>query len=148
MIIRLDQSFIETLSKLGENFSGNDKQRLASSIDSMYDKIRSILKEQENKNTDFEAKAVEIGKIDSRTFTLNFYKNKDSENDDIPFEVTQLLPTLSTVRMDIMATLSKKSSDGNLTYLKVGQVFDDGDIHSKYLEEITEEEEGTRPSTS
>jgi len=42
--------------------------------------------------------------------------------------------------MDIMATLHKQSSDGNLTYLKAGQVYDDGDIHSKYLEEITEEE--------
>ncbi len=81
-----------------------------------------------------------LARIDSRTYTLNFYKNKDSENDDIPFEVTQLLPTLSTVRMDIMATLHKQSSDGNLTYLKAGQVYDDGDIHSKYLEEITEEE--------
>jgi hypothetical protein len=89
-----------------------------------------------------------LARIDSRAYTLNFYKNKDSENDDIPFEVTQLLPTLSTVRMDIMATLSKKSGDGNLTYLKAGQVYDDGDIHSKYLEEITEVEEGTRPSTS
>ncbi len=29
MIIRLDQSFIETLSQLGEIFSGNDRQRLA-----------------------------------------------------------------------------------------------------------------------
>lgn len=148
MIIRLDQSFIETLSQLGENFSGNDKQRLASSIDSKYDDIRSILREKENKNTDFEATAVEIGKIDSRTYTLNLYKSNDSENDDIPFEVTELLPTISRVRMDIMATLSKKSSDGNLTYLKVGQVYDDGDIHSRYLEEIMEEEEGKRPPTN
>ena len=148
MIIRLDQSFIETLSQLGENFSGNDKQRLASSIDSKYDDIRSILREKENKNTDFEATAVEIGKIDSRTYTLNLYKSNDSENDDIPFEVTELLPTISRVRMDIMATLSKKSSDGNFTYLKVGQVYDDGDIHSRYLEEIMEEEEGKRPPTS
>lgn len=148
MIIRLDQSFIETLSQLGENFSGNEKQRLASSIDSKYDDIRSILREKENKNTDFEATAVEIGKIDTRTYTLNLYKSNDSENDDIPFEVTELLPTISRVRMDIMATLSKKSSDGNLTYLKVGQVYDDGDIHSRYLEEIMEEEEGKRPPTN
>jgi len=148
MIIRLDQSFIETLSQLGENFSGNNRQRLAAGIDSLYDKIRSTLKEQENKNTNFEVKSVEIGKIDSRIYTLNFYKNKDSENDDIPFEVTQILPTISSVRMDIMATLHKQSSDNNLTYLKVGQVYDDGDIHSKYLEEIIEEEEGKRPPTS
>ena len=147
MIIRLDQSFIETLSQLGENFSGNDRQRLTAYIDFIYDDIRSTLKEQENKNADFETKSVEIGKIDSRTYTLNFYKSNDSENDDIPLEVTQLLPTISRVRMDIMATLQKQSSDNNLTYLKVGQVYDDGDIHSRYLEEILEEEEGKRPPT-
>jgi hypothetical protein len=147
MIIRLDQSFIETLSQLGESFSGNDRQRLTVFMDSKYDDIRSTLKEQEDKNIDFEAKAFEIGKIDSRTYTLNFYKSNDSENDDIPFEVTQLLPTISRVRMDIMATLQKQSSDNNLTYLKVGQVYDDGDIHSRYLEEILEEEEGKRPPT-
>ena len=148
MIIRLDQSFIQTLSQLGENFSGNDKQKLASNLDSKYGDIRSILRNKENKNTDFEATAIEIGKIDSRTYTLNLYKSNDSENDDIPFEVTQLLPTISRVRMDIMATLHQKSSDDNLTYLKVGQVYDDGDIHSRYLEEIMEEEEGKRPPTS
>lgn len=148
MIIRLDQSFIQTLSQLGENFSGNDKQKLASNLDSKYGDIRSILRDKENKNTDFEATAIEIGKIDSRTYTLNLYKSNDSENDDIPFEVTQLLPTISRVRMDIMATLHQKSSDDNLTYLKVGQVYDDGDIHSRYLEEIMGEEEGKRPPTS
>ncbi|HYF99666.1 MAG TPA: hypothetical protein VD815_06210 [Candidatus Saccharimonadales bacterium] len=148
MIIRLDQSFIQTLSQLGENFSGNDKQTLASNLDSKYGDIRSILRDKENKNTDFEATAIEIGKIDSRTFTLNLYKSNDSENDDIPLEVTQLLPTISKVRMDILATLHQKSSDDNLTYLKVGQVYDDGDIHSRYLEEIMEEEEGKRPPTS
>ena len=63
MIIRLDQSFIETLSQLGENFSGNDRQRLTACIDSIYDDIRSTLKELENKNTNFEAKAVEMVKL-------------------------------------------------------------------------------------
>ena len=73
--------------------------------------------------------------------------SNDSENDDIPLEVTQLLPTISKVRMDIMATLHKESADNKLSYLKVGQLYDDGDIHSKYLEEIMEEEEGKRPPT-
>jgi len=40
MIIRLDQSFVETLSQLGEDFSGDDMQRLAASIDSKYGDIR------------------------------------------------------------------------------------------------------------
>ena len=73
MIIRLDQSFIETLSQLGENFSGNDRQRLTAYIDFIYDDIRSTLKEQENRES-VETKSVEIGKIDSRTYTLNFYE--------------------------------------------------------------------------
>ncbi|MDQ3084021.1 MAG: hypothetical protein M3Q77_04320 [Thermoproteota archaeon] len=105
MIIRLDQSFVETLKQLGENFSGDNMQRLATSIDSKYDDIRFILKEQENNNIDFEPKVIELGKISSRTFTLILYKNKDSENDDVPFEITQLLPTISLVRIDIMANL-------------------------------------------
>ena len=140
MIIRLEQPFIETLKQLGENFSGSDRQRLAENIDSKYDNIRSILKEQENNKIDFEPKIVEIGEIDHRTYTLNLYKSKDSENDDIPLEITQLLPTISPVRIDIMATLHRQSSNSDLTYLKVGQIYDDGDIHSKYLEEIMKDE--------
>ena len=147
MIIRLDQSFVETLSQLGENFSGDDMQRLAASIDSKYDDIRSILKEQENNNIDFEPKVIELGKIGSRVFTLNLYKSKDSENDDVPFEITQLLPTISPVRIDIMTKLHNQSNNSNSNYLKVGQVYDDGDIHSKYFEEVIDEEEGRRPPT-
>ena len=47
MLIRLDQSFIVTLSQLNENFLGADKQRLATGIDSKYDDIRSFLYKQE-----------------------------------------------------------------------------------------------------
>ena len=45
--------------------------------------MRSIFKEQENNNTDFEPKVIELGKIGSRNFTLYLYKRKDPENDDI-----------------------------------------------------------------
>ena len=83
ILLRLDQSFIETLSRLNKNFSGADKQRLTTSIDSKYDDIRSIVKEQENNNTNFEPKVIELGKIGSRNFTLYPYKRKDRENDDI-----------------------------------------------------------------
>jgi hypothetical protein len=31
--------------------------------------------------------------------------------------------------------------------LKAGQVYDDGDIHSKYINEMVEEDEGRRPMT-
>jgi len=92
---------------------------------------------------------IELGKIGSRTFTLNLYNSKDSENDDVPFEITQLLPTISPVRINIMANLHSQSNNSNSSYLKVGQVYDDGDgdIHSKYFEEVIEEEEGRRPPT-
>ena len=33
----------------------------------------------------------------------------------------------------------------NSSYLKDGQVYDDGDIHSKYIDEIIEDDEGRRP---
>lgn len=84
ILIKLDQSFIETLSQLNENFSGADTQRLITSIDSKYGDIRSILKEQENNNTDFEPKIIELGKIGFRNFTLCLYNRKDHKNDDVP----------------------------------------------------------------
>jgi hypothetical protein len=140
VIVRLEQPFIETLKQLGENFSEYDRQKLTEIIDSKYDAIITTLKEQENSKTDFDPKVVDLGEIDSRIYTLNFYKNKDPENDDVPLEITQLLPTISPVRMDIMATFHKQSNDSSSTYLKVGQIYDDGDIHSNYIDKIMQEE--------
>lgn len=140
VIIRLEAPFIETLKQLGENFSGNDKQKLTDIIDSKYDYIISTLKEQENNKKDFDPKVVELGEIDSKVYALSLYKVKDQENIDVPMEITQLLPTISPVRIDIMATLHKQSNDRDSSYLKVGQVYDDGNINSKYIDEIIEEE--------
>lgn len=140
MIIRLEQPFIETLKQFGESFSVNDKQRLVEIIDSKYDTISFILKEQENSEIDFDPKVVDLGEIDRRIYTLNLYKTNDPGNDDIPLEITQMLPTISPVRMDIMSTLNNQSKDNNSTYLKVGQIYDDGDVHSKYVDEVMEEE--------
>jgi hypothetical protein len=140
VIIRLEPPFIETLKQLGQDFSGNDRQKLADIMNSKYDYIISTLKEQENSKKDFDPKVVELGEIDSRIFTLNLYKDKDQENADVPIEITQLLPTISPVRMDIMVTLHKQSNNGDSSYLKVGQLYDDGNIDSKYIDEIMEEE--------
>ena len=140
VIIRLEAPFIETLKQLGENFSGSDKQKLTESIDSKYEYIISTLKEQENNKKDFDPKMVELGEIDSKVYALSLYKDKDQENVNVPIEITQLLPTISPVRMDIMATLHKQSNDSDSTYLKVGQLYDDGNINSKYIDEIMEEE--------
>ena len=150
MIIRLEQSFIETVSQLTSNFSEGEKQKLATSIESKYDDIISIIKEQEGKKANLEPKIIELGSIGSRLFSLSLYYNGDSGNDDIPLSITQLLPTISPVRIDIMSKLYQKQqqqqTNGNdSSYLKAGQVYDDGDIHSRYVDEIIEEDEGMRP---
>jgi hypothetical protein len=63
------------------------------------------------------------------------------------------LPTVSPVRVDIMTKLQQQqsqqpqSNNVNPSYLKAGQVYDDGDTHSRYINEIMEEDEGRRPIT-
>jgi hypothetical protein len=144
MLIRLEQTFIETEAQLNKSFSEGQKQMLSSFLESQYDKIRNNITEQEEKKEESNPKIIELGKINSRTFTLNLYYNKQSLDDnDIPVTVKQLLPTISPVRMDIMATLKETSKDP--TYLKVGQVYDDGDIHCMYVEEALQEDEGLLP---
>ncbi len=145
MLIRLEQSFVDTLSQLNANFSEAEKQKLAANIESKYDAIISIIKDEENNKVKAEPKIIELGNIGSRSFSLSLYYSEDSENDDIPLSVTQLLPTISPIRMDIMARLQQQLTqqlNGNdSNYLKVGQVFDDGDISSKYVNEIIGEED-------
>jgi hypothetical protein len=148
MIIRLEQSFTETLSQLDSNFSEGEKQSLAANIESKYDSIRAIIKDQENKKVNSEPKIIELGNIGSRSFSLSIYYNGDLENDDVPLSISQLLPTISPVRIDIMSKMKeqKQYRNGNdSSYLKAGQVYDDGDIHSRYVNEIIEEDEGRRP---
>ena len=143
MLIRLEPSFVETVSQLNANFSEAEKQTLAANIESKYDNILSILKDKENnKEVKSEPEIIELGNIGSRSFGLSLYYSGDSENDDVPLSVTKLLPTISPVRMDIMASLQQQQSNGNgLNYLKAGQVYDDGEVHSKYIDEIIEEED-------
>jgi hypothetical protein len=150
MIIRLEQSFVDTVSQLNSSFSEGEKQKLATSIESKYEDIISIIKDQEGKKSNLEPKIIELGSIGSRLFSLSLYYNGDSENDDIPLSITQLLPTISPVRIDIMSKLHQKQqqqqTNGNdSSYLKAGQVYDDGDTHSRYVDEIIEEDDGMRP---
>ncbi len=146
MIIRLEQSFIETLSQLNANFSEAEKQTLAANIESKYDDIQSIIKDQESKKENLEPKIIELGNIGPRFFSLSLYYNGDSEDDDIPLSITQILPTISPVRIDIMSRLQQHQSNStDASYLKAGQVYDDGDTHSKFVDEVVEEDEGMRP---
>ena len=143
MLIRLEQSFVDTLSQLNAKFSEAEKQKLAANIESKYDDILSIMKDGENnKKLKAEPKIIELGNIGSRSFSLSLYYSEDSENDDVPLSVTQLLPTISPVRMDIMAKLQQqqKLNGNDSNYLKAGQVYDDGDINSKYVDEVIGEE--------
>ena len=152
MLIRLEPSFIETASKLNSEFSAADKQTLAANIESKYDEIISVVKDLENKKEKLDPKIIELGNISSRSFSLHLYYSWESENDDVPISITQLLPTVSPVRVDIMTKLQQQqqqpqSNDVNPSYLKAGQVYDDGDTHSRYINEIIEEDEGRRPIT-
>jgi glycyl-tRNA synthetase (class II) len=153
MLIRLEPSFVETASKLNSEFSAADKQTLAANIESKYDEIISVVKDLENKKEKLNPKIIELGNISSRSFSLHLYYSWESENDDVPISITQLLPTVSPVRVDIMTKLQQqqqqqpKSNDVNPSYLKAGQVYDDGDTHSRYINEIIEEDEGRRPIT-
>ena len=67
MLIRLDQSFVETVSQLNANFSEGEKQTLAASIESKYDNILSIIKDKENsKKVKSKPEIIELGNIGSR----------------------------------------------------------------------------------
>ena len=147
MLIRLESSFIDTVSQLNANFSEKEKQQMASNIESKYNEIISIIKDLEQKKVKSEQKIIEIGNIGSRVFALSIYYSSETENGDIPLSITQLIPTISPVRIDIMTKLQQQQQSNNInaTYLKAGQVYDDGDIHVKYVKEALEEDEGLRP---
>jgi acetate kinase len=147
MLIRLESSFIDTVSQLNANFSEKEKQQLASNIESKYNDLISIIKDLEQKKVKSEQKIIEIGNIGTRVFALSIYYSSETETGDIPLSITQLIPTISPVRIDIMSKLQQQqqSNNTNATYLKAGQVYDDGDIHVKYVKEVLEEDEGLRP---
>jgi hypothetical protein len=149
MLIRLEPSFIDTVSQLNSNFSEKEKQQLASNIESKYNDIISIIQDIEQKKVKSEPKIIEIGNIGTRVFALSIYYSSETETGDIPLAITQLIPTISPARIDIMSKLQQQqqqqSNNINSTYLKAGQVYDDGDIHAKYVKEAIEEDEGLRP---
>lgn len=145
MLIRLEPSFIDTVSQLDTDFTEKEKHKLASNIESKYNYIISIIKDLEDKKINPEPKIIEIGNIGSRVFSLNIYYSSETETIDIPISITQLIPTISPVRMDIMSKLQQQTNNDDSTYLKAGQVYDDGDIHVKYIKEAIEEDEGLRP---
>jgi hypothetical protein len=155
MLLRIENSFVQLTNKLGKPFSEEDKEKLARSLELNYDKIRLAISAQENAKEQAKPAIIELGNIGSRFFALNIYYSRDEIGDDIPMSIRQLLPSQSPVHIGIMAstitttsttTISQSPDDlEEKNYLKVGEVYDDGEIHSHYIKEIKQEDQGIRP---
>jgi hypothetical protein len=147
MLARLEQTFLEATQKLKNPFTPADKERLAEAIELNYDKIMSIISAQEMAKENSKPTIIELGNISSRFFAINIYYNADTEEDDIPRSIQELLPTISPVNVDVMATTTAHQvpDDPNVTYLKVAKVYNDGSRHLKYLDEVRKEDEGISP---
>jgi hypothetical protein len=150
MLVRLEQSFIESAGKINDRFSEQDREELSEAIEANYEKIRLIMLEQEKSKNKSKPTLLELGNIGSRFFAFSIYYNDDM--DDVPISVKELIPTISPVRLDLMAktgatTTTQQSSTTDLdsTYLKAAQVYDDGSIKAKYLAEAIREDEGISP---
>jgi hypothetical protein len=131
-------------SFLNDRFSEQEREELSQAIEANYEKIRLIMLEQEKSKDKSKPTLLQLGNIGSRFFGFNIYYNDDV--DDVPIGIRELIPTISPVRLDLMATTEKtKSADPNSTYLKAAQVYDDGSIKAKYYAEAIREDEGFRP---
>ena len=72
--------------------------------------------EQEKSKDKSKPTLLELGNIGSRFFGFNIYYNDDV--DDVPISIRELIPTISPVRLDLMATTkTTKSADPNSTPL-------------------------------
>ena len=150
MLVRLEQSFIESAEKINDRFSEQDREELSEAIEANYEKIRLIMLEQEKSKNKSKPTLLELGNIGSRFFAFSIYYNDDM--DDVPISVRELIPTISPVRLDLMAktgatttTQQSSTTDLNSTYLKAAQVYDDGSIKAKYFAEAIREDEGISP---
>ena len=146
MLLRIENSFVQLTNKLGKPFSEEDKEKLARSLELNYDKIRSVISAQENAKEQAKPTIIELGNIGGRFFALNIYYSTDEMGDDIPMSIRELLPSQSPVHLDVMATISQSpdDDDSQRNYLKAAQVYDDGDIHSHYMKEVRQEDQGIR----
>ena len=144
MIIRLEDSFIQLANKLNKPFLEGDKDNLARAIELNYNKIFSIISNLE-KSKESKPTVIELGNISGRYFALNLYYYQDEMDDDIPLSIKDLLPTISPVRLDLMATVSSEiSNDEGQNYITIGDIYDDGDIHTHYIDEVIQEDSGLR----
>ena len=147
MLVKLDQAFLETTQKLKSPFTPADREKLAEDIELNYNKIMSIISAQELAKENSKPTIIELGNIGPRFFALNIYYNTDENREDVPRIIEQLLPSISPVKVDVLATTTAHQGpdDPNVTYLKVAQIYDDGSRDSKYLDEVRKEDEGISP---
>lgn len=149
MIIRLEDSFIKLAQQLSKPFSEAEKHQLAELIfdRKTYDQLRPIISDQEREKEHSKPTVIELGNIGKRYFALNIYYNEDQMQDNIPLSIRELLPTISPVQIDVMANMSQTNSDNDTrqNYMKVAQVYDDGDVHAHYVNEVIQEDSGIVP---
>jgi hypothetical protein len=145
MLLRIESPFVQLANKLGNPFSEEEKVKLARALEANYDRIRLVVSAQENAKEKSKPTIIELGNLGTRFFALNIYYSNDEMGDGIPMSIRQLLPSISPVRIDLMASISKSSNNSQEDYVKVAQVYDDGDIHAHYLKEVIQEDEGIRP---
>jgi hypothetical protein len=146
MILRLESTFLQILNKLDNPFDEENKQNLAKLIENHFGKIREANDMQQELKEEYKPAVIELGKIGRSNFSLSIYYRSDEMEDDIPMSIRELLPTRSPIRMDILATISDPAGNtDDEGYMKIGEVYDDGDIHSHYIKEVRMEDQGVRP---
>jgi hypothetical protein len=145
MILRLESTFLQTFNKLDYPFDEENKQNLAKLIENNFGKIREANDLQQELKEEYKPAVIELGKVGRSNFSLSIYYRSDDMEDDIPMSVRELLPTRSPIRMDILASLSDPAGNTDEGYMKIGEVYDDGDIHSHYIKEVRLEDQGVRP---
>jgi hypothetical protein len=145
MILRLESTVLQTLNKLGNPFDEENKQNLAKLIENSFGKIREANDLQQELKEGYKPAVIELGKIGRSNFSLSIYYRSDEMEDDIPMSIRELLPTRSPIRMDILASIFDPAGNTDEGYMKIGEVYDDGDIHSHYIKEVRMEDQGVRP---
>src|SRR6187397_3534912 len=113
MLVRLEQSFIESAEKLNDRFSEQDREELSEAIEANYEKIRLIMLEQEKSKNKSKPTLLELGNIGSRFFAFSIYYNDDM--DDVPISVKELIPTISPIRLDLMAKTGATPTQSSTT---------------------------------
>jgi hypothetical protein len=130
---------------LGNPFTEEDRQGLARLIENNFSKIRKTINLQEELKEEYKPEVIELGKIDKANFSLSIYYRRDEMEDDIPMSIREILPTRSPIRMDILASITDPAGNAQGSYMKGGEVYDDGDIHAHYLKGVKMEDQGLSP---